>query len=108
MDLIPIPLGSLPLAHNAQHSLVIHDCIIIRVHFARRHLGLGMTSRELYVSWLARPQTSNIINFFRSALNDRRPRVQRPEKTEKNGVLGMGNVTEGERTDGITRGIAEI
>ena len=23
MDLIPIPLGSLPLAHNAQHSLVI-------------------------------------------------------------------------------------
>ena len=26
MDLIPILLGSLPLAHNAQHSLVYHTC----------------------------------------------------------------------------------
>ena len=25
MDLIPILLGSLPLAHNAQHSLVFHE-----------------------------------------------------------------------------------
>ena len=25
MDLIPILLGSLPLAHNAQHSLVINE-----------------------------------------------------------------------------------
>ena len=25
MDLIPILLGSLPLAHNAQHSLVIYN-----------------------------------------------------------------------------------
>ena len=24
MDLIPIPLGSLPLAHNTQHSLVLY------------------------------------------------------------------------------------
>ena len=31
MDLIPILLGSLPLAHNAQHSLVILLFIYIRI-----------------------------------------------------------------------------
>ena len=29
MDLIPILLGSLPLAHNAQHSLVVHTPYVI-------------------------------------------------------------------------------
>ena len=31
MDLIPILLGSLPLAHNAQHSLVIKKMLTIKI-----------------------------------------------------------------------------
>ena len=34
MDLIPILLGSLPLAHNAQHSLVFIAERIVSVHLA--------------------------------------------------------------------------
>ena len=29
MDLIPILLGSLPLAHNAEHSLVMYLCMYL-------------------------------------------------------------------------------
>ena len=42
MDLIPILLGSLPLAHNAQHSLVIcsavveKNCLVAKYHVPYR------------------------------------------------------------------------
>ena len=35
MDLIPILLGSLPLAHNAQHSLVIEYTVTLLLHVDR-------------------------------------------------------------------------
>ena len=36
MDLIPILLSSLPLAHNAQHSLVIHSiCGVLYMYITR-------------------------------------------------------------------------
>ena len=35
MDLIPILLGSLPLAHNAQHSLVMFDHDVVEFKFQR-------------------------------------------------------------------------
>ena len=43
MDLIPILLGSLPLAHNAQHSLVLQLC--------RPRLG-GTTYKHDICAWL--------------------------------------------------------
>ena len=43
MDLIPILLGSLPLAHNAQHSLVIINGSV------RGTLPLGNSSLLLHV-----------------------------------------------------------
>ena len=35
MDLIPILLGSLPLAHNAQHSLVTSEASLLVVQLGR-------------------------------------------------------------------------
>ena len=52
MDLIPILLGSLPLAHNAQHSLVFststmvhgtHTHIHVLTYTCMVHLGYGLS-----------------------------------------------------------------
>ena len=48
MDLIPILLGSLPLAHNAQHSLVylcIYPVSVYRVLFSNRRTLLRLREK---------------------------------------------------------------
>ena len=59
MDLIPILLGSLPLAHNAQHSLVyiyIYKYVFMYV-FIRSVYQISLISKCLYVNLFKRKAT---------------------------------------------------
>ena len=55
MDLIPILLGSFPLAHNAQHSLVIIHCVVVPVGNGEESAKMGfrvLVATFLVLIWM--------------------------------------------------------